>query len=115
MSSYMVTTSKTIKASVSSALRLLHDPISLARLNPLVIAVHQSPKDPRVYVITDSLRMFGFSVGIQWAYTARYTLVEDGADFEVEAPGGIRLINQWRAKASGDDVEVTENGGVAIQ
>lgn len=107
-----VTTPKTIHTPLSSALAVLHDPISLTRLNPLVITVEQCTKDPRVYVITDRLRVFGFTVGIQMTYTAKFTLMEDGVDTEIEAPGGIHLINRWRVKANGEGVVVTGNGGV---
>lgn len=109
-----VSSSKIIHAGLSSTLAVLHDPPSLARLNPLVIAVDQSPKDPSTYLITDRMRIFGFSVGIQWVYSAKFTFLENGADVVVEAAHGVRLINQWRAQAIGAGVEVTENGSVII-
>ncbi|KAF8584979.1 hypothetical protein K439DRAFT_1344575 [Ramaria rubella] len=103
-----ITSNKVINAPLSKALAVLHDPPTLARLNPLVVAMVQDTRDPNLYTITDRMTMFGITVGRQWAYTAKFFFTEDGVDTDIEAAAGVKLKNQWRAKAQGDKVEVTE-------
>ena len=83
-------------------LAILHDLPTMARLNPLVKDIKRHPLKERTWVLTDTLRLFGF-VNYSFNYEVDTTHVADGLDSVVRAPMGVVLRQNWR-------VSPAENG-----
>ena len=75
----------------------------------MVVSVAQNLEDHSSYTITDKITMWGISLGTE-VYIVKFLFTHDGVDTDVQASAGVRLKNQWRVKAHGDDCEVTETG-----
>ncbi|THH34164.1 hypothetical protein EUX98_g46 [Antrodiella citrinella] len=106
--------SRKVNCTVEKALTILHNPIDLIDLNPLVVHREQSATDPALWNIRDRLSTLGLKY--EFNYTARATPLEDGALFEINAPLGIVLRNKWTVTPAGEgvvemkeDVEVITN------
>jgi len=110
MSSSTVSSSKIIDAPIADAITLLHDPPRLAGLNPLVVSVTQSHEDASEYTIVDEkISLWGRISIPTLPYNAKFLSLDDGVNVDVRAMGVVKLQNQWRAKALGEDqCEVTE-------
>ncbi|KZS95934.1 hypothetical protein SISNIDRAFT_330150 [Sistotremastrum niveocremeum HHB9708] len=106
-----ISRSKTIPVLVTTARDSIQNPPFLITLNPLVESCTQSPIDPFLWTITDKLKWMGISFNS--SYNARFRLVEDGVDCEVNAPAGLHLRSSWRARNAMGGCEVTET--VAVQ
>ncbi|KAH7104650.1 hypothetical protein BKA62DRAFT_767708 [Auriculariales sp. MPI-PUGE-AT-0066] len=90
----VIRSSQVVNASVPDALRALHDPPTMIKLNPLVIAHQQDDLDPSLWSITDHLNFM--CIHTTTVFTAKFTLAEDGCITETRAAAGVYLQNRWR-------------------
>ncbi|TCD71471.1 hypothetical protein EIP91_008851 [Steccherinum ochraceum] len=104
---HSVSFSSTVHCTPEKALSVLHDPVALIDLNPLVVSRKQSPEDPSLWTIRDKMKTLGISY--EFDYTARHTPHEDGASFDINAPAGVVLKNRWTVeKLAENTVKLTE-------
>jgi hypothetical protein len=79
----------------------------------LVINYTASPSDPDFYTITDKLVILGcFST--ETKYTARFTQIENGANFEVRAGLGTKLTTRWTVRSIEGGAELREESTVEV-
>jgi hypothetical protein len=110
-----ITTKGVIEATYEDALKLVHNHSAMIRLNPLVVDHQPHPTEPDTHVITDKLKVLGFTK-LQ-SYKAKVEKVDDGIIFHVDA-GPVTSVNHWRLKRVAEDgrkVEVTEEANVKVR
>lgn len=107
-----VTSAIVVKSSGEAVLAVLHDPYTLARLNPLVQTVVASQEHPDTYTITDRFHFLGLSFNM--TYTATLTILADGSDFQTRAGAGTTITNTWRAEEVAEGIKVTEEATIQV-
>ncbi|KAJ3500400.1 hypothetical protein NLJ89_g9813 [Agrocybe chaxingu] len=109
-SAHTITLEKHIVGATNAALLdLLHDPLQVLRLSPLVYKVEQDATDPAWYTITERLPLLGGMLTTSTTFRCRYRETEDGCECEVLAGLGTRLTSSMFGHAA-DDGE--RKGGV---
>jgi len=88
---------KTIVASRSDVLKILHDPQQVLAHNPMVVSVVQDASNPSCYTITDRIPLVG-SWAIHSTFKSKWKKVTDGCDVEVDAGLYTRLKNELRVR-----------------
>lgn len=93
--SRIVTMDKTIIASKSDVLSILHDPHQVIAQNAMFVSIVQDPSDPSWYTLNERLPLIGSwtiptTIKTQWKETA------DGCDIEVYANLWTRCSNKFR-------------------
>jgi hypothetical protein len=72
---------------------------TLARLNPMVKDINRHPLKEGTWVVTDTIRFFGF-LDYSFDYEIETINLADGLDSVVRAPMGVVLRQQWRAPSA---------------
>ena len=109
-----IRTSGVVHCSYADALKLLHDPIAMIKLNPLVTDHQQHANEQDTYLITDKLKIFGITK--MQTYKAKVEKVEDGITFHVDA-GSVTSTNHWKLRRTADNegkIEVLEEAHVKV-
>lgn len=78
-----VKVSRIVNATYDKALHAIQNPPIIIRLNPLVIALKQDDVDAGLWHITDRLKVFGYTSTMEYTYTAKIKLRENGIDSDV--------------------------------
>jgi hypothetical protein len=95
-----------VRAAPAAVLALLDDLPAFIRLNPLVVAVDRVPGEGGAHLVTDRLRVLGFSFDLR--YEVRAVRVPQGLDFEVRASRATRLHNELRVFPEGGGARVRD-------
>ena len=92
-----LTLEKSIVASKSDVLSILHDPKRVLDHNAMAVSVVQDASDPSLYTVTDRLPLIG-SLSTHTTIKSRWTKTADGCDVEVYANLWTRLSNELRVR-----------------
>ena len=92
-----LTLEKTIVASKSDVLNILHDPKRVLDNNDMAVSVVQDASDPSLYTVTDRLPLIG-SWTTHTTIKSRWTKTTDGCDVEVYANLWTRVFNELRVR-----------------
>jgi len=104
---HKASTSKLINAPVDDVIRLLHDSVTLIRLNPLVTHVEVDPSNSSLYHIKDDLPFMGGK--FETEYTVQFTYLDDGVGSVARAGLGTVLKGTMRARAVDGGTELSED------
>ena len=102
-----VTKTIAIKCTRAAALAFVQNPEAMIDLNPLVISRSPHPEDPHHYTIRDRMSMFGKDM--EFDYTVKFNMKDDGYDAQVKAPGPVTMKSSWSVREVEGGVEVTED------
>ena len=92
-----ITLEKTIAASRSDVLKILHDPQQVLANNPMVVSVVQDNSEPSWYTVTERIPLVG-SWATHTKFRTQWMQSMDGCDVEVHAALWTRLKNEMRVR-----------------
>ncbi|KAH8814465.1 hypothetical protein DL96DRAFT_413623 [Flagelloscypha sp. PMI_526] len=101
-------TSRVVNSSVEAALPIVQDPEALMKINPIITNFVQSPDDPLLYTVTDTLDVIGLHPTT--TYTAKFTVNPDGLSTDVNAGAGVTTKGHWTISTNANgETEVKED------